>query len=112
MGIGAALYPFDSLFQRPHLPQPESSDKFLGLGEGPVDDGTLGSGKLDTFAPRGFPISARSLWFGITPASDSLLALTITMNRIVMSPFDFGWSWIAGGLGRPILLSTLTSNEQ
>ena len=53
MRIGAALYPFDSLFQRPHLPQPESGDKFLGLGEGSVDDGTLGSGKLNTFALRG-----------------------------------------------------------
>jgi hypothetical protein len=29
-----------------------------------------------------------------------------------MSPFDFGWSWIAGDLDWPTLLSTLTSNGQ
>src|SRR5882762_7412083 len=47
-----------------------------------------------------FPISARSFCFGKTPASESLLALTITMNRIVMSPFEFELR--AGGLsGRP-----------
>src|SRR5262249_9020443 len=32
------------------------------------------------------PMSARISWLGRTPASDSLLALTITMNRIVWSP--------------------------
>src|SRR5215471_571005 len=33
-----------------------------------------------------FPIAARSFSSGRTPASESLLALTITMNRIVLSP--------------------------
>src|SRR6266496_4162980 len=34
-----------------------------------------------------FPISVRSSLLGRTPASESLFALTITMNRIVVSPF-------------------------
>src|SRR5262249_2515195 len=34
-----------------------------------------------------FPISARSFWLGITPASESLLALTMTMNRIASISF-------------------------
>jgi hypothetical protein len=32
-------------------------------------------------------MSANSFCFGITPASESLLALTSTMTRIVVSPF-------------------------
>jgi hypothetical protein len=30
------------------------------------------------------PIAVRSSWLGITPASESVLAFTITMNRIVV----------------------------
>src|SRR5216684_2705518 len=36
-----------------------------------------------------FTILARSFCLGITPASESLFALTITMNRIVRSPLEF-----------------------
>src|SRR5882672_9029561 len=39
-----------------------------------------------------FPISASIFSLGRTPASESLLAFTITMNRIVVSP------WLAAGL--------------
>ena len=35
-----------------------------------------------------FHISARSTWLGSTPASVSLLALTITMTRIVVPPLS------------------------
>jgi hypothetical protein len=36
------------------------------------------------------PIAAKTSVLGSTPASDSSLALTITMTRIVVSPSDFG----------------------
>src|SRR5213596_1625424 len=49
----AALDPFDRLFLRLHLPQPEARDQLLGLGERPVDDGPLVPGELD---PRALPI--------------------------------------------------------
>src|SRR6266540_3312066 len=48
----AALDPFDRLFLRLHLPYPEASDQLLGLGEGPVDDGALGSREPDARALR------------------------------------------------------------
>src|SRR6478735_7725627 len=41
--IRAALDPFDRLFHRLALPDPETGDQFLGLGERSVDDGTLGA---------------------------------------------------------------------
>src|ERR1700674_2279410 len=47
------------------------------------------------------PIAARSSVFGMTPDSESLLALTITIHRIVMSP-----------LFSLRLNSTLTSNDR
>src|SRR5437879_155864 len=50
--IGAALDPFDRLFLRLHLPDPEAGDQLLGLGEGPVDDGALGSREPDARALR------------------------------------------------------------
>ena len=50
--IGAALDPFDRLFLRLHLPQPEAGDQLLGLGEGPVDHGPLVAGELDARALR------------------------------------------------------------
>src|SRR5215211_6003623 len=37
-----------------------------------------------------FPISVRSCSLGISPASDSLLALTITRTRIVVPPLHLG----------------------
>src|SRR5712664_226179 len=59
-----------------------------------------------------FPISARSFWLGRTPASESLLALTITMNRIGMSPFEFELrAGFPDGLDRVNLTPTLTSND-
>src|SRR6266851_2787312 len=36
-----------------------------------------------------FPISVRSSWLGMTPASESFVAFTITMHRIVLSPYYF-----------------------
>src|SRR5213075_2863577 len=49
-----------------------------------------------------FPIAVRSSVLGITPASLSLLALTITMNLIVGSPcgFRFGELGSPGHFGR------------
>src|SRR6516164_4680704 len=38
---GAALDPFDRFFHGPHLPQPETGDQLLGLGERPVDHGPV-----------------------------------------------------------------------
>src|SRR3989441_3598025 len=52
MGVGAALAPFDRLFHRPHLPQPEAGDQLLGLGEGPVDHGSIPSREPDALAFR------------------------------------------------------------
>ena len=43
-----------------------------------------------TSSSLNFPISVRSFSSGRTPASESLSALTITMNRIVVSPC--GWT--------------------
>src|SRR5438309_7508345 len=40
-GIRTALDPFDRLFLRLHLPQPEAGDQLLRLGERPVDHGAL-----------------------------------------------------------------------
>src|SRR6266571_4206680 len=50
--IGAALDPFDRFFLRLHLPYPETRDQLLGLGEGPVDHGTLRSREPDARALR------------------------------------------------------------
>ncbi len=36
-GIGATLYPFNGLFLRLALPDPEAGDQLLRLGEGTVD---------------------------------------------------------------------------
>src|SRR5438093_1027535 len=51
--------PLDGLAQRLHLPQPETGDQLLRLGEGPVDHRALRSGELD---PR--PLRARLQPFG------------------------------------------------
>src|ERR1700722_16701879 len=37
-----------------------------------------------------FPISSHIFCLGMIPASESFVALTMTMNRIVMSPFELG----------------------
>src|SRR5437870_6061837 len=42
-----------------------------------------------TSSSLNFPISVRSCSLGITPASESLLAFTITKTLIVISPCDF-----------------------
>src|SRR5260370_19732376 len=60
-----------------------------------------------TSSSLNLPMLARSLVLGRTPASESLLALTNTMQRIVVSPFIFGWSWTS--VDDPCSLS-LTSN--
>src|SRR5437773_1333034 len=97
--------PLDGLAERLHLPQPETGDQLLGLGEGAVDHRPLAAGEPDARAlgarlqplPREhharflqldveFPIAVRIFSSGRTPASESLLALTSTMNRIASSP--------------------------
>src|SRR5438876_480764 len=102
--IGAALDPFDRLFLGLHLPDPETRDQLLRLGEGPVDHGALRSREPDACALRarveplarehhaGFhqvfvelPHRGEEFFVRITPASESLLALTMIMNRIVFS---------------------------
>src|SRR5256885_14420775 len=50
--IGAALDPFDRLFLRLHLPDPEAGDQLLGLGEGPVEAGALRTREPDARALR------------------------------------------------------------
>src|SRR5580765_7490251 len=49
-GIGAALHPRDRLVHVLDLPEPETGDQFLGLGERPVDDGAAGAIERDAFA--------------------------------------------------------------
>src|SRR5260370_36789126 len=49
-----------------------------------------------TSSSLNFPISARSFCFGKTPASESLLAFTITITRILVSPFWSGLGLVAG----------------
>ena len=39
-----------------------------------------------TSSSLNFPMSARSFWLGMIPASESLVAFTMTMKRIVVSP--------------------------
>src|SRR5215813_1808014 len=46
-GVWAALDPIDRLCHRLHLPQPETGNQLLRLGEGPVNDSPLASRKLD-----------------------------------------------------------------
>src|SRR5262249_10459479 len=63
-----------------------------------------------TSSSLNFPICVRSSWLGRMPASESLLALTITMNRIVSpSSFWFG-AGPPDGLDRLNPGSTYTSN--
>src|SRR5204862_7474891 len=50
--IRAALDPFDGLFLRTHLPDPEARDQLLGLGERTVDDGALLAGEVHARALR------------------------------------------------------------
>src|SRR5690606_24042681 len=52
--VRALLRPFERLFHRLHLPQPEPGDELLRLRERPVDDGRLPAGELHalTFAAR------------------------------------------------------------
>src|SRR5204863_7239910 len=47
------LYPLDRFVHGAHLPQPESGNQFLRLGERAVDDGALRAGKFDALAFRG-----------------------------------------------------------
>src|SRR6516164_1761620 len=42
--------PFDRFFERPHLPQPESGDQLLALGEGSVDHRVLAAAEPDAHA--------------------------------------------------------------
>ena len=100
--VGAALDPLDRLVLRAHLPQPEAGDQLLGLGERAVDHGALvarehaparpsssGAGPRRpactpalTSSSLNLPIAVRSSSLGITPASLSAVAFTMTMNRM------------------------------
>src|SRR5688572_8424805 len=50
--VRAAPDPFERFFHRLHLPQPESRDQFLGLGEGSINDGLLATCEVDALALR------------------------------------------------------------
>src|SRR6202034_1113034 len=47
---GAALEPFNGLFDIADLPDPETGDELLGLGEGAVDNGMRPAGEFDAYA--------------------------------------------------------------
>src|ERR1700737_4382435 len=51
-GIGGALHPFDRLFLRLHLEQPEAGDELFRLAEGAIDDRPLVSREPDACALR------------------------------------------------------------
>src|SRR5215470_8422760 len=76
--ITVALPPFESLTRAP-----------LEVGCRPVRSSNTPALAISSMY---FPISAISSSLGRTPASESLLPLTIIMNRILVSPsgFDFG----------------------
>src|SRR5882672_2099772 len=59
-----------------------------------------------TSSSLNFPISASSFCFGMTPASESFVALTITMHRIVMSPLDLEYSDLYFDVERRVASST------
>jgi hypothetical protein len=48
--VGGTLDPLDGLFEGLDLQDREAGDELLGLGEGPVDDGTRLAGELDACA--------------------------------------------------------------
>jgi hypothetical protein len=75
-GSGAAPSPIDRFLLRVDLDQPVAGDPAR-------------SSKIPAFAISSlyFVIAAMSLLSGITPASESLLALTNIMNRIVFASF-------------------------
>ena len=106
VGVGATLDPLDGLFEGLDLPKPEAGDELLGLGEGAVDDGTRLAGEFDACAfglgwrpsmasttpalmssSLNLPIWAMRSGSGRAPSfSDSGVALTMTMNRMAISP--------------------------
>jgi hypothetical protein len=55
-----------------------------------------------TISALNFAMAERSSGEGIAPASDSLVALAITMNRIVVSPFGFAYPSWASRWFRPL----------
>src|SRR5438874_1175725 len=57
-GIGAALDPFDRFLLRLALPDPETGDEFLGLGERAVNHGSLAAREPD---PRPLGTGLQSL---------------------------------------------------
>src|SRR5262249_48895735 len=96
-----ALDPLDRLFLRADLQDPEAGDQLFGFRKRPVRHCARWPVELHAYALRrgveppaasitpafascslNLPISVRIFSSGITPASLSLLALTITMKRI------------------------------
>src|SRR5205085_5724641 len=99
------------VLERVALPQPKTCDQLFGLSEGTIGHDSFRSREL-TRAPfelgcnpspasimpalfncsLNLPISARSSALGILPASEFLLALTITMTVMLTFPcrFHFG----------------------
>src|ERR1700730_17082888 len=59
-----------------------------------------------------FPMEVRISVLGMTPASESLLALTNTITRIVILLLTWIWNQGTGRDGRPTPHFTYTSNEQ
>jgi len=103
-GIGTAFHPVDGFLFRFALPDPVAGNEFLRLGERAIDDGALLPENLTraplelgwspspasitpafTNSSLNLPISVNSCAFGMTPASDSFVAFTMTMNRISTS---------------------------
>ena len=110
MGVGAALDPLDRFRKRLTLQDPVARYQFLGLREvgpsitlrlspenltrAPLE---LGCNPLPSSITPAFTISSLNFAMaesnsseGILPASKSLVALTITMKRIVVCPLLFG----------------------
>jgi len=129
-GIGDALHPLDGLRLGLHLDDPEARDEFFRFGERPVDDGSLCAGEFDArpLRPRCNPSAARSTpaftssslylfislsncSLGITPASESLSAFTITMNRISRVFLNVLSARVRLAVARPSAVSICTSNE-
>src|SRR5450432_2230945 len=102
------LHPADRLVQRFDLDQPEAGDQITGEIEGPrltvrslpgyptrapfevgCRPSPASMTPAFTISSLNLPIAVSNSVLGITPASDSLLAFTITMNRIVTLRLTF-----------------------
>jgi hypothetical protein len=114
---GSAFQPFDGVLHGVDTPEPEAGDELFGFGEGAVGDGALRAGEFDagslcagTESLGGEQTSSSLYWpmrvsislLGRPPASDSLVAFTMTMTLIAFLLFRF----------RLKSCSTYTSNDK